>query len=79
MKINIFGYTLSLTETVVPKKKHVRVGYSSKPWSNEDTAKLIAMHKDGKSNVGCARMIGRTTNSINAKLWKLRKEGIIDA
>ena len=75
MKIKLFGYTFTLeqeVEIVKPERKHT-VGFTAKRWSEEDTAKLLKMQADGKTPVGMARSLGRTTAAINSRLWKLRE------
>ena len=87
MKFNVFGLEISFSKVKenidtlgklyeVEPKKHA-TGYTSKVWSQEEVDKLIDMNSRDLTIVGMARMIGRTTNAIHNKLWKLKKSGVI--
>ena len=69
MQITIFGYTFGTKQKRTRKSS---IGHSSKAWTDEDIHKLISMHEAGKTQVGMARMLGRTKPAIAAKLWKIK-------
>ena len=77
MKFKIFGIEFSIIADKVVEPKVYTTGYSSKTWTKKDVAKLINMYKRGKTPVGMARMLSRTSNAISTKLWKLKKNGDI--
>ena len=71
MKIKLFGYEFIIERVIKQKRTKVK-GFTSKTWSDEDIAKLLRMQAEGKTPVGIARTLGRTTQAITSKLWHLK-------
>jgi DNA-binding NarL/FixJ family response regulator len=45
-------------------------------WGDEETRKLIALKKSGRSNRQIARLLNRAESSVHSKIVRLRDSGV---
>ena len=76
MKFTILGYDIEISmgreQTESIKKKQRATGFSSKPWTKEDIAKLQDMVNRELTSIGMARMLSRTRASIYGAIHRFK-------
>jgi len=86
MTFKIFGIKINITTEDENKtgrgkdlvQRRAPRGFTAKKWNQEDTDRLILMYNAGNQTVGIARMLKRTNSAILSKLWKLKRDGIVN-
>lgn len=59
------------------KGKYSEGTYHRKEWTIPEERRMVAMLKEGKTQVQAAILLGRTVSSVNMKVAELRVRGVI--